>query len=105
MKVDLAFQGSIGLSFGLISYLIWYIGWGVFFSKITGLWWAGFALLVLVYFSGIFTLSYLRLIQNIRQLGNLKRLLKKNRNLLESLQDERAQIIDDIRMYAQTIKK
>lgn len=105
MKVDHAFQGSIGLSFGLISYLIWYIGWGVLFSKIIGIWWAGFALFAVVYFTGMFTLSYLRLIINIRQQGNLKRMLKKNRNLLGSLQEERAQIMDDIVMYSEMVSK
>ena len=105
MKVDHSFQGSIGLSFGLITYLIWYMGWGVFLSKITGIWWAGFGLFLIVYFTGRFTLSYLRLITNIRQQGNLKRLLKKNRNLLESLQDERSQIMDDIVMYSEISKE
>ena len=104
MKVDESFQGSIGLSFGLISYLIWYIGWGVFISKLTGIWWTGFALFAVVYLTGMFTLSYIRLIKNTRQQGNLKRLLKKNRNLLESLQDERAQIMDDIVMYSEMVE-
>lgn len=105
MKVEDSFQGSIGLSLGFVSYLIWYMGWGIFFSNITHLWWAGFVLFIVVYLTGRFTLSYIRLIKNIRQQGNLKRLLKKNRNLLESLQDERAQVMNDIVMYSEMMEE
>ena len=104
LNVRTAFQGSIGLSIGVISYLTWYISWGIFASRLFNLWWVGIALFLVVYISGLYALFYLRLVKNLKQQGKLNRLLKRNRNIFESLQEERNQIIKDIRAYAQMVK-
>ena len=104
-KIDTSFQGSIGISLGLIYYLIWYIGWGIFLSQITHLWWFGIIFLAFVYAAGLYTIRYLTLIKNMQQQGKLKRLLKRNRNVYESLQDERTELMKEIVMYSEIIEK
>ena len=37
--------------------------------------------------------------------GKLKRLLKRNRNVYESLQDEREELMKEIVMYSEMVKK
>jgi len=103
-KIGPSFHGSIGMSIGMFLYLIWYIGWGVYVSDLTGYWWFGFLLIAVVYLAGRFTLKYLRLIFQMRQKGKLNRLLKKDRNVLESLFEERNEIIKEIVMYSEKYK-
>jgi 1-acyl-sn-glycerol-3-phosphate acyltransferase len=104
LKVDPSFHGSIGMSIGMVLYLVWYIGWGVYISQLTNLWWLGLLVVVFSYLSGRFTLKYLSLISQMREQGKLNRLLHKDRNVLESLLDERAEIIKEIVTFSDQYK-
>lgn len=104
LKIDPSFHGSIGMSLGMVLYLIWYIGWGVYVSNFTGYWWFGFLIITVVYLTGRFTLKYLSLIFQMRQQGKLNRLLRKDRNVLETLFEERNEIIKEIVMYSEKYK-
>ena len=104
LRVDPSFHGSIGMTIGMVLYLIWYIGWGVYLSKNTHLWWLGLLVVVVSYLSGRFTLKYLSLVYQMQQQGKLNRLLHKDRNVLESLFDERAEIIKEIVMFSEQYK-
>ncbi|UTW67616.1 1-acyl-sn-glycerol-3-phosphate acyltransferase [bacterium SCSIO 12643] len=103
-KIDPSFHGSIGMSIGMVLYLIWYIGWGVYASSFIGYWWFGFLLISVVYLAGRFTLKYLSLIFQMRQQGKLNRLLRKDRNVLKALFEERNEIIREIVMYSEKYK-
>ena len=105
LKVETSFSGSIGLSIGVIFYLAWYIGWGVFLSQLAHTWWFGMSVLIVVYLSGRVTLQYMSLLKNIQQQGKLKRLFKRNRNVYESLKDEREEVMKEIVMYSEMMSK
>lgn len=105
MTVSDQFKGSIILNLGLGIFLIWYITMGVLFANISGVWWIGLLAVLVMYMSGKFTLKYLSLVSTIKQSGNWNKILKRNRNIFESLKTERAAIISDIMAYDEKFRE
>ncbi len=105
MKVGDQFRGSIILNLGLVMFLIWYVVWGVVFANMGGAWWYGILGTLIMYVSGKFTLKYLTLMNIRKQKGNWLKLLKRKRNIFESLKADRKAIIDDIMRYDRQFKE
>ncbi|MGB0391598.1 MAG: 1-acyl-sn-glycerol-3-phosphate acyltransferase [Salibacteraceae bacterium] len=99
MKVGHQFVGSIILNIGLILFLLWYVVVGVATANLFNEWWLGIVAVLIMYLSGKFTLRYIPLINFWKQQGNWSRVLKRDRNIFESLKADRAAIIDKIMAY------
>ena len=104
MKIGPQFKGSIILNLGLVLFLIWYIFIGITSAFFMSKWWIGILVVSIMYISGKFALRYLNLMQNLKESGNWKRILKRKRNIYVSLKEERNLIIQEILQYAEQYK-
>lgn len=102
IKVDEAFKGSIGLTAGVILYLLYYVGIAVAFHNLIG-YVTAFAGLVVIHLCGLFTLKYFRLVYALKQKGRLNNLFKRQRNVSLTLVEERKAIIAKIEEYASQV--
>ena len=100
LRVSESFHGSIGFSIGIVLFLTWYFSWAIYISKLSGLWWLGIVITIIMYLGGRFTLQFLSLVYQIREKGNLKSIFRRNRNVLESLKAEREGLMNEILEYA-----
>lgn len=99
IKTNPQFRGSILLMLGLVVFLFWYVLSGVVLANMLGVWWKGIIGIFMMYISGKFTLKYLALVSTWRQKGNWLKVLKRDRNIFESLKNDRAVIVADIMEY------
>jgi hypothetical protein len=100
LKVEDQFRGSIGMTLGLVFFLVWYISLGIIIANVFSGWWYGLIGVIAIFLLGRFTLRFLSLVNGLRQTGKLKRIFKRKRNVFEQLAEEREAIINFILTYS-----
>lgn len=91
-----AFFGSIAMAIGMVMFLVYYLVlFAISIWFIGNIWWSvGF--LIAFYFSGLFTMRYIRWFYLFTQKWKLRKLIEERKDVFTSLIVERQEIIRDL---------
>lgn len=97
-KVNPAFKGSISMAIGMVLFILFYLILAAISTWLTKNVWIGLSSLILFYFSGLFTMRYIRWFVLFKQKLKFRNLLREKQELFTSLIIERQAIIEELKV-------
>ncbi len=95
-KINPAFKGSIAMGVGMVFFILCYLTFAAICSWLTKNIWLGACALILFYFSGLFTMRYIRWFFHFKQKLKFRKLFSEKKELYIALIIERQKIMEEL---------